>query len=178
MREDREREKENKLKVEAKEKVTQKQQKEEEEGKRRETFKLTISSSSKVDVKTTVIPFTFILDQVFCTYMYIYWCIYYVAWEIFYIDKNNLIRYTYCLGTMTQMNLIRVQHSYAFVTHSTFSGTLNVYGCHPKNPAKPEKLDIEPADIMLKELTIVGTLLNPNCFPEAISMVQDLAKEK
>ena len=58
---------------------------------------------------------------------------------------------------------------------NTHLGKINVYGCHPKGQSIQ---GFEPADIMLKELTILGTLLNPYTMPEAVSLIQDMARDE
>jgi hypothetical protein len=52
---------------------------------------------------------------------------------------------------------------------------LNIYGCHPRDQAIQQFL---PADIMFKELTIIGTLLNPFSMAEAISLIHDMARDQ
>lgn len=45
-----------------------------------------------------------------------------------------------------------------------------LFGCCPKD----EKITINPFQIFYKELTVIGSLINPYCFPAALNMVRDL----
>ena len=51
------------------------------------------------------------------------------------------------------------------------TGKLNVFGCCPK----VSEMNINPAEIMLKELSIFGTLINPFTFPAATTLVNNMA---
>ena len=55
--------------------------------------------------------------------------------------------------------------------HYMSTGKLNVFGCCPK----VSEMNINPAEIMLKELTIFGTLVDHFTFPAAATLVSDMA---
>lgn len=47
---------------------------------------------------------------------------------------------------------------------------LVLFGCSPKN----SEVKIDPFKIYDKELTIIGSLINPNTFPKAIKLVKEM----
>lgn len=48
-----------------------------------------------------------------------------------------------------------------------------LFGCCPKN----SQITLNPLDIAMKELKIIGSLINPFTFPRAIQVVQDMAEK-
>ncbi len=50
-------------------------------------------------------------------------------------------------------------------------GMLNVFGCCPKK----SKMTIHPAEFMLREVSIIGTLINPFTYPKTIQLVANMA---
>ena len=61
---------------------------------------------------------------------------------------------------------------FKYVQYMTCSvlGKLNVFGRHSNN----SELPIRPVDIVQKELTIFGTLINPFTFHEAVNLLLNM----
>lgn len=54
-----------------------------------------------------------------------------------------------------------------------FGATFLIFGCCPKK----SQITIDPYEIYLKELKLVGSQINPFTFPRAIQLVQDMSEQ-
>ncbi len=52
-------------------------------------------------------------------------------------------------------------------------GRLNVFGCCPKKST----MTINPAEFMLREITVTGTLINPFTYPAAVKLTSAMAEK-
>ena len=54
-----------------------------------------------------------------------------------------------------------------------FGGKMIVFGCCPKGSS----ITIDPIEVLIKELKIIGSLINPFAFPKAVQLVKDMAEK-